>query len=70
MQIRQSYAALIQQNINMVVTGSSSGSANIWHDAPANPNDYGQDGWMAYDGDYHYIYVGGRWRRQAIADFQ
>ena len=69
-QIRQSYAALIQQNINMIVSGSSSGSVNIWHDAPANPNDYGQDGWMAYDGDYHYIYVGGRWRRQAIADFQ
>ena len=69
-QIRQSYAALIQQNINVIISGSASGSANIWHDAPATPTDYGQEGWMAYDGDYHYIYVGGRWRRQAIADFE
>ena len=68
-QIRQSYAALIQQNIT-VISGSVSGSINIWHDPPTGPNDYGQEGWMAYDGDYHYIYVGGRWRRQSIADFQ
>lgn len=68
-QIRQSYAALIQQNIT-VISGSGSGSFNIWHEPPTNPNDYGQEGWMAYDGDYHYIYVGGRWRRQSIADFQ
>jgi hypothetical protein len=66
-QIRQSYAALIQQTI---VTPSTSGSANIWHDAPTGPNSPGQEGWMAYDGDYHYIYVGGRWRRQAIADYE
>jgi hypothetical protein len=73
-QIRQSYAALIQQNINLFITGSTSGSitasVNIWHDPPASPTSYGQEGWMAYDGDYHYIYVGGRWRRQAIADFE
>lgn len=69
-QIRQSYAALIQQNINVVVTSSSSGSVDIWHPAPNTPNDYGQEGWMAYDGDYHYIYVGARWRRQSIADFE
>ena len=67
-EIRQSYAALIQQNI--VISGSNSGSVNIWHDPPVTPNDYGENGWMAYDGDYHYIYVGGRWRRQAIADFE
>jgi hypothetical protein len=24
---------------------------------------------MAYDGDYHYIYAGGRWLRQSIADW-
>ena len=67
-EIRQSYAAPIQQNI--VISGSNSGSVNIWHDPPVTPNDYGENGWMAYDGDYHYIYVGGRWRRQAIADFE
>jgi hypothetical protein len=66
--IRQSYAILIQQTI---VSGSNNtGSTNIWHDAPDSPNSPGQEGWMAYDGDYHYIYVGGRWRRQAISDYE
>ena len=65
--IRQSYAALIQQTINLTVTGSQ--EVTIWHDVPNTPNDYGEPGWMAYDGDYHYIYAGGRWLRQSIADW-
>jgi hypothetical protein len=67
-QIRQSYSALIQQDY--IVNSSTGSTATIWHDAPTSPNSPGQEGWMAYDGDYHYIYVGGRWRRQAITDFE
>jgi len=60
--IRQSYTALINS--------STVGKISIWHDPPDTANSYGEEGWMAYDGDYHYIYVGGRWRRQAIADYE
>ena len=60
--IRQSYYALINT--------SKAEKINIWHDPPEYANSYGEEGWMAYDGDYHYIYVGGKWRRQAIADFE
>jgi hypothetical protein len=61
--IRQSYTSLIQQNITL----SSSGSTGVvWHTPPSTPNDYGQEGWMAYDGSYHYIYVNGTWLRQSI----
>ena len=67
--IRKSYAALIEQTIVMQSSGSNTGSVSIWHDAPITPNDYGQEGWMAFDGDYHYIYVGGRWLRQSIAEW-
>ena len=63
--IRQSYASLIQQTINLTVSGSS----DIWHPAPTSPTDYGEAGWMAYDGDYQYIYAGGRWLRQSIAEW-
>ncbi len=63
--IRKSYAALIEQTINLTVSGSE----NIWHPVPNTPTDYGEEGWMAYDGDYHYIYVGGRWLRQSIAEW-
>jgi hypothetical protein len=63
--IRQSYAALIQQTINV----TSSGSVDIWHNVPTTPTDYGENGWMAYDGDYHYIYVNGRWLRQSISEW-
>lgn len=65
--IRQSYAALIQQTINSTITGSQ--QATIWHDAPITPTDYGEEGWMAFDGDYHYIYVGERWLRHSIAEW-
>ena len=65
--IRKSYAALIEQTIIMQGTGSA--NVSIWHDPPITPNDYGEEGWMAFDGDYHYIYVGGRWLRQSIAEW-
>lgn len=64
--IRQSYAALIEQTINITVSGSQ---PTLWHTVPTTPTDYGESGWMAFDGDYHYIYVGGRWVRQSIADW-
>jgi len=64
--IRQSYASLIQQTINLTISGSQ---PTLWHPFPNTPTDYGEEGWMAYDGDYHYIYVGGRWLRQSIADW-
>lgn len=69
-QIRQSYSALIQQDAIINNSTGSSSPSTIWHTAPTSPSSPGQEGWMAYDGDYHYIYVGGRWRRQAIADFE
>ena len=65
--IRKSYAALIEQTINLTVSGSQ--EVTIWHPVPNTPTDYGEEGWMAYDGDYHYIYVGGRWLRQSIAEW-
>ena len=65
--IRQSYASLIQQTINLTVSGSQ--ETTIWHPAPTSPTDYGEAGWMAYDGDYQYIYAGGRWLRQSIAEW-
>jgi hypothetical protein len=64
--IRQSYAALIQQTIVLQTSGSSSGSSIVWHTSPTTPNDYGEEGWMAYDGSYHYIYASGIWLRQSI----
>jgi len=64
--IRQSYASLILQTIKLTVSGSQN---TIWHNPPSSPTDYGEDGWMAYDGDYHYIYTNGRWLRQSIADW-
>jgi len=66
--IRASYAALIvQQTMDSTGLVPTSSCCPIWHPAPSTPNDYGEEGWMAYDGDYHYIYVGGRWLRQDIA---
>ncbi len=61
--IRASYAALIVQ------PSSETSCCSIWHDVPSTPSDYGEEGWMAYDGDYHYTYVGNRWLRQEISQW-
>lgn len=57
--------------INLINAGVSSGANNtvVWHTPPINPTDYGEEGWMAYDGNYHYIYVHGIWKRQPITNF-
>lgn len=70
--IRQSYAALIQQtiHINSETTGSSGGSGIQWVDAPTSAHSPGNEGDMAYDDNYHYIYVAGKWRRHALADYE
>lgn len=64
-QIRQTFAALIQQTVTYTIDASTS----LWHDAPTSPSSPGQEGWMAFDGDYHYIYAGGRWLRHAIDEW-
>jgi len=66
--IRASYAALIvQQTMDSNETTTTSSCCPIWHNPPTTPTDYGEEGWMAYDGDFHYIYVSGIWLRQDIA---
>jgi hypothetical protein len=51
------------------VSSASKQCCNIWHSAPINSNDYGEEGWMSYDGNFHYIYVNGAWKRQPITNF-
>lgn len=41
----------------------------VWHTAPTKTTDYGEEGWMAYDGDFHYLYTNYQWKRYPIADF-
>lgn len=41
----------------------------VWHNPPQNATDYGEEGWMAYDDNFHYIYINGKWLRQPLANF-
>lgn len=41
----------------------------VWHAPPKSATDYGEEGWMAYDENYHYIYINGKWLRQPLANF-
>jgi hypothetical protein len=43
---------------------------SLWHKAPENEDSYGEEGWMAYDDNYHYIYINGKWLRQPLNNFQ
>jgi hypothetical protein len=55
--------------INLINAGVVTTNSVIWHDPPKNSTDYGEEGWMAYDGNYHYIYINGSWKRQPITNF-
>ena len=41
----------------------------FYHQVPYQSDDYGQDGWVSYDGEYFYIYSQGQWRRTPIKLF-
>lgn len=41
----------------------------IWQKPPTDANSYGEEGWMAYDENYHYIYINGKWLRQPLNNF-
>ena len=41
----------------------------VWHNPPQSATDYGEEGWMAYDDNFHYIYINGKWLRQPLANF-
>ena len=63
--IRSAYTNLINASIS---TANNNGGV-IWHTPPTSATSYGQEGWMAYDNYFHYIYVNGTWKRQPIANF-
>jgi len=43
---------------------------SLFHPAPTSATDYGEDGWLAYDQNYFYIYVSPKgWLKREIATF-
>lgn len=65
---------VIPRNINIINAytnlATQTSACAIWHNPPNTPYDYGEEGWMAYDDSFHYIYVNGQWLRQPLANFQ
>lgn len=59
--IRSAYENLVVQ------TSNENSGVQLWHDAPASPTSYGEEGWMALDSNYHYVYIGGSWRRHSLS---
>lgn len=39
----------------------------IWREVPESMNSAGNEGWMAKDGNFIYIYINGRWVRYVIS---
>lgn len=67
--IRKIYENLILSNDQSQSVDGLIKYNDIWKPAPATADSSGEEGWMSYDGDYHYIYVNGRWKRKSIADW-
>ena len=42
----------------------------FYQQTPVQSGDYGEDGWISYDGSYFYIYSSGQWRRIVTALFE
>jgi hypothetical protein len=43
--------------------------ATLWHSTPSKSTDYGEEGWIAYDHDFFYLYTNNRWVRRAMSEF-
>jgi hypothetical protein len=41
-----------------------------YHQVPYQSTDYGEDGWMSFDGSFFYIYSQGLWRRVPVSTFE
>lgn len=54
---------------NLILASKSCGKSDIWKTPPTKSSDYGEEGWMAYDRDFHYIYTDGQWRRHLLTEF-
>ena len=55
---------------NLITKGSNAPAGlSLWQAVPNSPNSPGEEGWMAYDGNYHYIYVGGKWMRNSFSSW-
>ena len=48
---------------------SAAGDSSVWSDVPAGPGSPGNEGQMAIDTQYFYIYSEGKWRRVAVSQF-
>lgn len=67
----------ISQSVVQSIVNAYSNLANIkaescctiWQKPPTDENSYGEEGWMAYDENYHYIYINGKWLRQPLNNF-
>jgi hypothetical protein len=57
----------IYQNLQTIINTYSPG---IWHNPPASPTSGGEEGWIAYDSTFFYVYVNNRWLRQPISNWQ
>jgi hypothetical protein len=45
-------------------------SSNVkWRMAPSNSSEYGEEGWLAFDNSFLYLYSGGEWKRTPINSF-
>jgi len=42
---------------------------DVWHAAPRSSDSPGQEGWIAYDSSYFYVYMGGKWLKTPVAQF-
>ena len=55
---------------NLITKGSNAPTGlSLWQAVPNSPNSPGEEGWMAYDGNYHYIYIGGKWMRNSLSNW-
>jgi len=51
------------------VSSSSASIRIIWQAIPKYPSSPGEEGWLAHDNSYIYIYSGGSWKRVPINNF-
>lgn len=60
----------IFESLSAMKTNPNLSLGEVWHEPPTSMDAYGQEGWMAFDESYQYIYINGKWRRQSLSNFE
>jgi hypothetical protein len=66
---KKSYLNSLENVLSSEYYSKLGDTQDIWHSPPSSETSPGQEGWVAYDSDYFYVFIAGKWLKTPISQF-